>query len=1025
MPNDKRPSSSFSFCLGLVAAALLTAWLPAPAQAQGTDSTATYEVTFKGTWTTASTPGGLPGGAHFTRLIGATHSDQVTFWEVGGTATRGVENVAELGLTGTFTSEINASSHAGAIISVGLAGGGTPQASASFQATKARPLVTLLSMIAPSPDWFVGVSGLSLVDARSQWRPGFEVDLFPYDAGTENGSGFSLGNPATVPQGTITSLKGTSPFNDQPVAKLTFARTDTPSQNTPVVSVAGSAAVTEGSTASFTLTASPAPSATISVNVNVAQTGSFAASGQTGTRTVAVGTGGTATLMVRTMDDGADEPNGAITVTVQGGTGYSPHTSNASASVTVRDNDVPPGTVNPPPSGGGGGGTGVQRPEVARQLEARTLTAGAALALDLSDAFRSPGGERLEHTASSSDPSVAAVSVEGAALTILGLLPGEAEIRVTATDGGGRSISQRFAVTVTAPEAVWRLPPASDPVLQGFVRVINRSDAAGEVTVTATDDAGRVHEPLTLKLEAQAVAHFNSDDLENGNAAKGLSGGTGPGTGGWRLEFGGGTLDVAALAYLRTADGFVTAMNATAARDAEGGLRLGIFNPASNTNQVSRLRLVNPTEFEAQATVTGVDDSGHSPGSPVVLMVPAKAACEVDAAELESGRGLACGEPQAGLGDGAGKWRLSIASEAPLVAMGLLSSPGGHLTNLSGMAVPDDSGVWHVPLFPSASDPVGRQGFVRVANRSSRAGTVTIRAFDDSDVRYAPLRLRLEAREAKHVNSDDLELGNRGKALTGRTGSGTGAWRLELSSLDIDFEASAYIRHRDGFLTAMQAAAPSMDGVHRIAAFNPGSNPRQVSILRLVNRGSEAAALAITGADDRGVRPGGVVEVAVPAGAAVELTAAELESGEGAIDSGALGDGMGKWRLRVESGGDLAVMSLLSSPMGHLTNLSEVDRSRGITPLPSLPPPPSSVTLEDAGNRRVRGEWSAVDGVRYGVELLLGGAPVEGRSLARTTRRSFRWSGLEPGTYALRVRSVDADAKAGPWSGPSNEVVID
>ena len=83
------------------------------------------------------------------------------------------------------------------------------------------------------------------------------------------------------------------------------------------------------------------------------------------------------------------------------------------------------------------------------------------------------------------------------------------------------------------------------------------------------------------------------------------------------------------------------------------------------------------------------------------------------------------------------------------------------------------------------------------------------------------------------------------------------------------------------------------------------------------------------------------------------------------------------------------------------------------------------MTAQDAGGHRVRAEWSAVEGARYGVDLLLGGAPLWGRSLAATTRTDFRWSGLEPGTYSIRVRSVDADGQPGPWSAPSNDVVID
>ena len=187
-------------------------------------SSATYTVTFQGNWTIASTPGGVVAGAHFTTLIGAIHNDMVIFWESGGTATPGVENVAELGLTGTFKSEINANSNAISVIEKSVSGGGTGSATFDITLTNEHPLVTLLSMIGPSPDWFVGVSGLSLLDTQGQWESLLEVDLFPYDAGTEEGTEFSLNNQATSPQGVIASIKGMGKFSNVRMARLTFTR---------------------------------------------------------------------------------------------------------------------------------------------------------------------------------------------------------------------------------------------------------------------------------------------------------------------------------------------------------------------------------------------------------------------------------------------------------------------------------------------------------------------------------------------------------------------------------------------------------------------------------------------------------------------------------------------------------------------------------------------------------------------------------------------------------------------------------
>ena len=77
------------------------------------------------------------------------------------------------------------------------------------------------------------------------------VDLFPYDAGTEEGTEFSLTNDATSPQGTIASIKGTGKFSNEPIATLVFDLLAAP-----VITTTSPILVPENETAVATLTAS-------------------------------------------------------------------------------------------------------------------------------------------------------------------------------------------------------------------------------------------------------------------------------------------------------------------------------------------------------------------------------------------------------------------------------------------------------------------------------------------------------------------------------------------------------------------------------------------------------------------------------------------------------------------------------------------------------------------------------------------------------------------------------------------------
>ena len=109
----------------------------------------------------------------------------------------------------------------------------------------------------------------------------------------------------------------------------------------PVVSIAAGSGVTEGATASFTVSASPVPAAPLDVTLTVGQSGDFAASGETGSRTVTVPVTGSVTFEVATVDDGADEPDGSVAATLGTGTGYTVAASpDNAATVAVSDNDA-------------------------------------------------------------------------------------------------------------------------------------------------------------------------------------------------------------------------------------------------------------------------------------------------------------------------------------------------------------------------------------------------------------------------------------------------------------------------------------------------------------------------------------------------------------------------------------------------------------------------------------------------------------------------------------------------------------
>jgi len=206
-----------------------TAPAPLPSATPTPAATARYSVTFNATWSAATHPQEIPPNPHFSPLVGGTHSARVGFWAPGGLASDAIEAMAELGASDPLAREVEAAIAAGNAQHV-LRGGAIDlspgSVSLEFEVGRDFPLVTLVSMLAPSPDWFVGVHDLSLIEG-GDWAGERLVTLYSYDAGTDSGASYRSPDFDTQPREPVARIDG-APLamngSVAPVGTFTFRR---------------------------------------------------------------------------------------------------------------------------------------------------------------------------------------------------------------------------------------------------------------------------------------------------------------------------------------------------------------------------------------------------------------------------------------------------------------------------------------------------------------------------------------------------------------------------------------------------------------------------------------------------------------------------------------------------------------------------------------------------------------------------------------------------------------------------------
>jgi len=181
-----------------LAAALIALLLPtAPVLASEFD--VIYQVTLDLTWSEQTHPQDWPQLPHTSPLVGGPHSGSVFFWLPGDLASAGIQQMAELGGTTLLINEINA---AGLASGTPVTGGSILPApgttTASFTMTRPLGRITMVTMIACSPDWFTGVTGLPLFE-HGHYKDDYVVTVYSWDAGTDNGPSYESPDEVTLP----------------------------------------------------------------------------------------------------------------------------------------------------------------------------------------------------------------------------------------------------------------------------------------------------------------------------------------------------------------------------------------------------------------------------------------------------------------------------------------------------------------------------------------------------------------------------------------------------------------------------------------------------------------------------------------------------------------------------------------------------------------------------------------------------------------------------------------------------------
>jgi len=147
--------------------------------------------------------------AQWSKSVGYSHQDSFSLFSLGALVDEGVRQFVETGSSEVLDQSSSNRTFLDAILAPPIVQG-VGNTSTNVFVDGNHSMISVITKIVPSPDWFIGLDSVNLCQ-EGRFIQSFNTEAFPLDAGTDNGFTFTSPNWETEPRAEVFQISNSFP----------------------------------------------------------------------------------------------------------------------------------------------------------------------------------------------------------------------------------------------------------------------------------------------------------------------------------------------------------------------------------------------------------------------------------------------------------------------------------------------------------------------------------------------------------------------------------------------------------------------------------------------------------------------------------------------------------------------------------------------------------------------------------------------------------------------------------------------